>query len=905
MNRLAQVYWTAKGVNWRNVPRRLLQAWRLRSGSLRRRLDPARFSDEQFAAECEALPPGQPTLWTQRAKRFPRLPAAADLAAVADDATWRERVIAVAEKALSGDYPMFSHWCGRLGWPPDFNLDPVHVLRWPVGEHWLRTARSVGPDRDIKLVWEASRFTLAYYFARAYARAGDERFAEAFWRMFEAWIEQNPPMLSVAWGCGQEMTFRLMAMLTAAVATLPSPAATPRRLHALSRLAWQTGRSIELNINQARMQGNNHAVSEAVGLWTIGVLFPEFARSNRWKDKGRRALAAEIAWQVYPDGSYVQHSLNYHRVMMDDLLWATALARASGTPLPPVVLDRLERAARWLAEMIDPVSGRVPNYGPNDGANVLPLSCQGYLDHRPTAQAAWQMLYGRRLFDPGPWDEKALWLTGRQSLGAAVERPKRSATFAAPDGGYYILRGGQSWAMVRCHSYRHRPNHADMLHVDLWYKGINILRDAGSYSYCCEEPWNHYFHSTAAHNTVEIDGRDQMTKGPRFLWFRWTKSRMLRFARTADGAVFEGEHHGYRSVGVTHRRTVSVNGNAWEIADCLNGQGTHTANLLYRLCQADWRLVGDVLEGEIGGKKIELRFSAPHGFSITLLDATNDCHDGTESCFYGSKSHSPAVVLRGRFHLPVKVACQLADAADSPTAVSTAETPAYPRTWGIPGLPLAPTDLPPLNACERLLHSRLPAYVRPEWVLLNVYASNPSTVSAVAAKPGLSVRAVRHPKEMQPEEKWFMETRTSPTLWRFWSHRLARQECMLFLTSLDGELVHYSFVLLRGPSFHQWTAVFHPGAAIVGPAYTVPESRGLRVFGQTVEQVVGQLAGAGVQWAYIFARHDNIPSLGGIRKMSDWRAIGQFLFRRCAFGRRKLVAATVVAPLAVKSYEKR
>lgn len=657
MNRLSQIYWTAKAVNWRNLPRRLLQAWRLRSGYLRRHLAPVRFADEQFRAYCGPSEQDQPALWAQRAQRLLPVPAASDLRFVADDETWQEHVLDVIEKALAGDYQMFSHWCGHVGWPPDFNLDPVHDIRWPVGEHWLRTARSTPPDRDLKLVWEASRFTLAYHLARAYARDGDERFAEAFWQMFDAWVEQNPPMLTVAWACGQEMTFRLMAMLTGAIVTLPSPAATPQRLYALSRLAWQTGRSIDANINQARMQGNNHAISEAVGLWSIGVLFPEFSQSERWKRKGRRALASEIAWQVYPDGSFVQHSMNYHRVMMDDLLWALALARASGEILPPVVLDRLERAAKWLCQMIDPISGRAPNYGANDGANVLPLSCQDYLDYRPTAQAAWQMLWGQRLFEPGPWDEKALWLIGNQSLAAPVKPPERPATWAAPNGGYYILRGPNSWAMIRCHSYRHRPNQCDMLHVDLWYQGINILRDAGSYSYCCEEPWDHYFHSTAAHNTVEIDGQDQMTKGPRFLWFRWTRGRFTGVRTERDGSAcwLEGELAGHgESRDVIHRRGILQVNDTYAIVDTLWGKGMHHLAQRWRLSGAARKLGEDHFCVE-GPAKLHLKLAAAsQAAGLPSCGSESSPASAWESLYYARRSSCPMVMLAVACKLPTR-----------------------------------------------------------------------------------------------------------------------------------------------------------------------------------------------------------------------------------------------------------
>ena len=401
MNPLMRTFWTAKAVGWDNVPRRLLQAWRIKSKWLLRHTDPANFSEEAFHRQCPATFDEQPARWHERAGRFLPLPDPAVLSSVTNAEQWNEHVTRTCEQALAGEYPFFSRWTGQLGWPPNFNRDPVHGIDWPVGEHWTRTAKSGPPRHDIKLVWESNRFTLAYHLARAYRRDGDERWSEAFWSMFDAWVAQNPPQLSVAWGCGQETAFRLMAMLTGAFATLDSPHATNVRLYTLTRFAWQAAHRIEANINYAIAQENNHALSEAIGLWTVGLLFGEFPKSNHWRSLGRRVLQAECQRQIYDDGSFVQHSLSYHRVMLDDLMWCIRLGEISSEPLPDNILDRFRLAVDWLAEMVDPVSGRVPNYGSNDGANVLPLVCRRLPRLSPHASSSslrgsWKTMSGGR-----------------------------------------------------------------------------------------------------------------------------------------------------------------------------------------------------------------------------------------------------------------------------------------------------------------------------------------------------------------------------------------------------------------------------------------------------------------------------------------------------------------------------
>lgn len=133
--------------------------------------------------------------------------------------------------------------------------------------------------------------------------------------------------------------------------------------------------------------------------------------------------------------------------------------------------------------------------------------------------------------------------------------------------------------MMRCARYRDRPGQADQLHVDLWWRGHNVLADPGTYSYGSAAPWNNALATTRVHNALTIDAMDQMERGPRFLWFGWAQGSGTR--RRADGAgrlaLLEGEHDGYVGrLGVSHRRAlISLGGFVWLILDRLDGSGDH------------------------------------------------------------------------------------------------------------------------------------------------------------------------------------------------------------------------------------------------------------------------------------------------------------------------------------------
>ncbi|MFO0264482.1 MAG: heparinase II/III family protein, partial [Planctomycetota bacterium] len=86
-----------------------------------------------------------------------------------------------------------------------------------------------------------------------------------------------------------------------------------------------------------------------------------------------------------------------------------------------------------------------------------------------------------------------------------------------------------------------------------WWRGHNLLRDAGSYLYYHRDAkLKNYFYSTAAHNTVSVDGTEQMTKGPNFLWFHWSEGT----AELIDEATLECTARIQAKLAYTHHRSI-------------------------------------------------------------------------------------------------------------------------------------------------------------------------------------------------------------------------------------------------------------------------------------------------------------------------------------------------------------
>jgi asparagine synthase (glutamine-hydrolysing) len=510
--------------------------------------------------------------------------------------------------------------------------NPFTGERLPDDRHWSAIDDFGGGD--VKGVWELSRFGFAFALVRAYWRTGDDAHAETFWRLVEDWRLCNPPQTGPNWKCGQEASFRLMAWCFALYGFLEAPCSTAERVWELAEMVAVTAGRIEANLAYALSQDNNHGISEGAGLWTAGLLFPELRGAARWAATGERVLEDQAQRLIYPDGGFSQHSVNYHRVMLHDYLWALRLGDVAGRPLSAELRARVLQAGGWLRALQDAVSGQGPRYGPDDGALVLPLNECAYADLRPATQAAYFAATGRRWHPSGPWDEDLLWLYGPAALCAPMEAHPTSVIPAAGST-YHVLRSGSGLAFTRCGAFRHRPGHADLLHADVWWKGINVALDPGTYSYNAPPPWDGAMAETTFHNTVTVDGRDQMERVSRFLWLPWARGRVLCDLRPPDAplAYWEGEHDGYLRLSspVTHRRGIlRVGEEHWLVVDGLTAEGPHT----YRL---NW-LLGDFPHRfDPGARALELQTpEGPYGLCWAAWP-----HDGVSSSLVRADPSSP------------------------------------------------------------------------------------------------------------------------------------------------------------------------------------------------------------------------------------------------------------------------
>lgn len=494
-----------------------------------------------------------------------------------------------------------------------FGAKPVPLQLAPRGplRHWTAyeidsslLSSFASPHSDIKFLWEPARFGWAFTLGRAYHVSRREKYAQAFWRYFERFDKSNPTYMGPHWMSGQEVAIRLMALAWSAQVFAPARASTSRRLARLTRSIAQHAARIPPTLVYARSQNNNHVVTESTALYLAGAALDY----RPWRDLGWRWLNRALQKQISSFGEYIQHSTNYHRLMLQSVLLADAVRRARRELWPAQTQQALSRASHWLFSMTDPASGRAPNLGANDGSLILPLSSTPFDDCRPTVQAA-ARAFLRTGLPAGDWDEFSLWLDLPET-----SRTADSAAYAAEH-----LRSKDSWVYLRASSFKSRLSHMDQLHLDLWWRGLNVVADAGTYLYNAPPPWNNPLVSSRVHNCLTIDGRDQMTRGGRFLVLDWfpAYSKHVLSAAPPVLAQITASHRGYDQFGIRHERTVSLlDGGHWLVKDDLlfTKRQEHTIRLHWLLLDGEWRL-------QQRGSETCLRVRVPGGW-IKIAVAT-------------------------------------------------------------------------------------------------------------------------------------------------------------------------------------------------------------------------------------------------------------------------------------------
>lgn len=421
---------------------------------------------------------------------------------VRQEFTTEQQSTSGADRILRGNLRFYGGQERSVSWPPDWHRDTLQSGIDP-RRHWSEvTDKPSGVD--IKDIWEPSRFGFTYPLVREFVITDDEHYCEQWWRALESWCQSNPPNSGPNWRCGQEVALRGITVCFALSAFAEADSSTPGRLKLAHRFLEASYSRVRKTLIYGLSQRNNHAISELCFLLTLTE------RTSHLE----RLLREVLNDQWYPDGSYSQQSFIYQRLALHALVWLLHVRRDLEEATLACVREKLALSAAFIERCVDPITGRLPNFGSNDGAILFDLDETDRWDARPTLAALGRHQPTNR------FSKLATWFPPER-----LELPVLSPTATTS---HVTLSGRRSRLITHIGAAeRHRQGHEDQQSIELSIDGEPIVLDPGTYRYTAPEAWQQPFVAAQSHSIPLPLDRPTQWSGGRFLRERMPTAHLV------------------------------------------------------------------------------------------------------------------------------------------------------------------------------------------------------------------------------------------------------------------------------------------------------------------------------------------------------------------------------------------
>lgn len=323
--------------------------------------------------------------------------------------------------------------------------------------------------------------------------------------------------------------------------------------------------------------GGNHLVLEALAGYVYGTIFRSTTAGARWHRWGRRCLLKQVVQQTTTDGVHTEQSMFYHQAVSTHFLKFVLAAASHEEPVPEPQRARFAKMLDYVHETMKPNLAH-PVLGDGEALST---------DDREHWEAKALLAARYRLFqEPIAEDflpqvnDAAVWLLGiaLPDIRTTAE-PLRSTVLEGS--GLAVLRDGDRYVFFDAAPFSDpefpHHGHADALQVEVSAGSHNLFIDPGGYGYY-DNSFRRFFRSTAAHNTITLDGMSQSQLFGVLGYGRLAKAHIVRSSMSEHVDYIAGTHDGFRPC--EHEREVLLYKHQERflvIIDRLSGAGEHEA----------------------------------------------------------------------------------------------------------------------------------------------------------------------------------------------------------------------------------------------------------------------------------------------------------------------------------------
>lgn len=469
---------------------------------------------------------------------------------------------------------------------------------WPAYKHFStqdgKTFAFLNSIGDITGGWNNPEYTKLWLYKLHYlddlSAVGASRRSSLLTDMVLCWIRENPLPRGNGWE-PYPLSIRIVNLIKFLSTTTTAADEEINESLALQVEALRKQKEVHLL--------GNHYFANAKALVFAGVFF-EGLDAERWLNEGLDILDGELNEQFLKDGGHFELSPMYHCILLWDLCDLIQLTRwsilAELTKREERLVSALAAGIRWLREMTHP-DGGISFF--NDAAfdeAPTPGDIEAYAEKLEI-----EVLPIAASVIGATWSAKHMAASGYVSI---ADLPHRH---------YAIVDVAQIGP-----DYLPGHGHSDTLSFELSLFGQRVFVNSGTSHY--EASTREFERSTAAHNTVEVDGVSSSEVWDRFKVGRRARPRDISLIKWGACLKLAGAHTGYlRLPGkVTHFREWCFQERSITIQDQLDGRWQKAVARFY--CHPSIRIQSSTVQAVIlvlpDDQQISLEFSGARTVSI-------------------------------------------------------------------------------------------------------------------------------------------------------------------------------------------------------------------------------------------------------------------------------------------------
>jgi hypothetical protein len=513
-----------------------------------------------------------------------------------------------------------------------------------------------GPFPDQEQMFYLNRWYHGVTLAKAFAYTGSEKYISKFVELLEQWSSSNPagrtgPVWE-SYSVGERMVSWLFAHFLLQRSSTYRKDGERLLVSQLAEHAKYLAAHPEVRVI------HNHLINNARALFQYGVLCPDLPQASEIRDQAWKILVNELNQQFRDDGMLGEQSSHYHLLLCSRYTEIILLARRNGYSVSEDILVKLRNMYSVSNLFVRP--DHTPVLIGDTSPDITPQSAVGIL------------AVGAALFNvPStvPPNEYAIWFLGRGGLEGWYPGVPNTMLCHLPDSGFAVYKTPQSHLVMHCDPIAEvvRHGHQDILGIDWWANGEQVLSDSGNSSFS-GDTWHQYFRGPRAHSTLILDGLRPFIVNPTIKrLFRKpypeAGAHFTKVAKDSEEVVIQAEHSGYHrlpgGLSVSRRVRILPDGSL-SLHDHLDGRGRHHAELLFQFGCNHVKPAADGRSLEVCSPTdrplASVAFNVPTQFTLKVRDSQlHPQLDGWYAPQYGSRHGATSVACEFQTTGPMDV----------------------------------------------------------------------------------------------------------------------------------------------------------------------------------------------------------------------------------------------------------